>query len=81
MVAVAALVACVAAGLVPANAAFSGFGHPAVVTGGVRADPVARAADLGRGVDLLTTRVLPHGRRRGAAVATSPCSAPVLSAL
>lgn len=31
-VAVAALIACVVAGLVPAPAAFAGFGHPAVVT-------------------------------------------------
>jgi di/tricarboxylate transporter len=32
MVAVAALLACVVAGLVPAGEAFAGFGHPAVVT-------------------------------------------------
>jgi di/tricarboxylate transporter len=31
-VAVAALLACVLAGLVPSTAAFSGFGHPAVIT-------------------------------------------------
>jgi len=32
MVAVSALLACVAAGLVPAAGAFAGFGHPAVIT-------------------------------------------------
>ncbi len=32
MVALAALLACVFAGLVPADAAFAGFGHPAVIT-------------------------------------------------
>ena len=32
MVAAGALLACVVAGLVPANEAFAGFGHPAVVT-------------------------------------------------
>ena len=32
MVAVSALLACVAAGLVPAAGAFGGFGHPAVIT-------------------------------------------------
>lgn len=32
MVALASLLACVAAGLVPADAAFAGFGHPAVIT-------------------------------------------------
>lgn len=32
MVAVGALIGCVAAGLVPAPGAFAGFGHPAVVS-------------------------------------------------
>lgn len=32
MVALAALLACVIAGLVDGSAAFSGFGHPAVIT-------------------------------------------------
>lgn len=32
IVALAALLACVVAGLVPADAAFAGFGHPAVIT-------------------------------------------------
>jgi di/tricarboxylate transporter len=58
MVAIAALIAVVAFGLVPAEAAFDGFGHPAVIT-------VACILILSRGlqnsgaVDLLARRVLP----------------------
>ena len=58
MVAAGALLACVVAGLVPANEAFLGFGHPAVVT-------VACVLVLSRGlqtsgaVDALTRVVLP----------------------
>lgn len=58
MVAVAALLACVLTGLLPAASAFAGFGHPAVIT-------VACVLVLSRGlqtsgaVDLLARRVLP----------------------
>ena len=58
MVAAGSLLACVVAGLVPANEAFAGFGHPAVVT-------VACVLVLSRGlqtsgaVDALTRVVLP----------------------
>lgn len=58
MVAVAALLACVLAGLLPASSAFAGFGHPAVIT-------VACVLVLSRGlqtsgaVDLLARHVLP----------------------
>ena len=58
VVAMAALLVCVQAGLVPGSAAFSGFGHPAVIT-------VAGVLILGYGlqvtgvVDLLAKRVLP----------------------
>ncbi len=60
MVAIAALLAVVVAGLVPAANAFDGFGHPAVIT-------VACVLVLSRGlqnsgaVDLLARRVLPAG--------------------
>ncbi|MFN6956352.1 MAG: SLC13 family permease [Acetobacteraceae bacterium] len=60
MVAVAALLAAVAAGLVPAAEAFAGFGHPAVVT-------VACVLVLSRGlqtsgaVDVLARHALPDG--------------------
>lgn len=58
VVAAAALLACVAVGLVQADAAFAGFGHPAVIT-------VACVLVLSRGlqssgaVDALTRTVLP----------------------
>jgi di/tricarboxylate transporter len=58
VVAVAALIAAVLAGLVPAEEAFLGFGHPAVIT-------VACVLVLSRGlqtsgaIDLLAQRVLP----------------------
>jgi di/tricarboxylate transporter len=58
MVAMAALLACVIAGLVPAESAFAGFGHPAVVT-------VACVLVLSQGlytsgaVDVLTRAVMP----------------------
>ncbi len=58
MVAMAALLACVLTGLLPAASAFAGFGHPAVIT-------VACVLVLSRGlqtsgaVDLLARRVLP----------------------
>jgi di/tricarboxylate transporter len=58
MVALAALIACVLAGLVPAADAFAGFGHPAVIT-------VACVLVLSRGlqasgaIDALTRRILP----------------------
>jgi di/tricarboxylate transporter len=58
MVALASLLACVLAGLVPAATAFSGFGHPAVIT-------VACVLVLSQGlqttgaVDALARRVVP----------------------
>jgi di/tricarboxylate transporter len=58
MVALASLLACVAIGLVPAANAFSGFGHPAVIT-------VACVLILSQGleqtgaVDALVRRILP----------------------
>ncbi len=58
MVALAALIACVVAGLVPGEAAFAGFGHPAVIT-------VACVLVLSRGlqtsgaVDVLSRRLMP----------------------
>ncbi len=57
-VAIAALIACVIAGLIPGEDAFAGFGHPAVIT-------VAAVLILSRGlqnsgvVDLLAARLIP----------------------
>ncbi len=67
MVALAALIASVAAGLVPASEAFAGFGHPAVIT-------VACVLVLSHGlqtsgaVDLLTRRLLPDAPRPGSTI-------------
>lgn len=58
LVAMGALLICVLTGLVPSNEAFSGFGHPAVIT-------VACVLVLGHGlqlsgaIDALTARLLP----------------------
>jgi di/tricarboxylate transporter len=58
LVAMGALLACVALGLIPSGEAFGGFGHPAVIT-------VACVLVLGHGlqitgaVDVITRRVLP----------------------
>jgi di/tricarboxylate transporter len=63
VVALAALLACVVAGLVPAAVAFDGFAHPAVIT-------VACVLVLSRGlqttgaVDLLTRTVMPRSGGR-----------------
>ena len=63
MVAMGALIACVAAGLVPSQEAFAGFGHPAVIT-------VACVLVLSRGlqtsgaVDVLARTVLPDNAGR-----------------
>ncbi len=76
MVALAALLATVAAGLVAPGAAFAGFGHPAVIT-------VACVLVLSRGlqtsgaVDALTRRLLP----REAGLATSLAALVGLGAL
>jgi di/tricarboxylate transporter len=58
MVAMAALLACVLTGLVPAQAAFSGFGHPAVITVACVL-VLSRALQESGAVDALTQRVLP----------------------
>jgi di/tricarboxylate transporter len=58
IVALAALIACVAFGLVPSGDAFAGFGHPAVIT--VACVLVLSQALQSTGaVDALTRRVLP----------------------
>jgi di/tricarboxylate transporter len=79
MVAIAALVACVAAGLVPADAAFAGFGHPAVVTVACVLI-LSRALQTSGAVDILTRRVLPAEVGPGRAVATLTALGAFLSA-
>ena len=69
LVALAALMTCVIAGLVPADEAFAGFGHPAVIT-------VACVLILSRGlqdtgaVDWLARRVIPRKAGRLVSMAT-----------
>lgn len=79
MVAMGALLACVAVGLVPATEAFLGFGHPAVIT-------VACVLVLSRGlqvtgvVDAVTARVLPRAAGPTVTIAALTGLAAVLSA-
>ncbi|MBX3726091.1 MAG: SLC13 family permease [Xanthomonadales bacterium] len=79
MVAGAALMAAVAAGLVPVDGAFAGFGHPAVIT-------VACVLILSQGlqntgaVDLVARRVLPVRAGPTLSIAAITALAAVLSA-
>jgi di/tricarboxylate transporter len=58
MVALGALLACVLAGLVPSSGAFSGFGHPAVITVACVL-VLSQALQASGAVDLMVRRVLP----------------------
>lgn len=58
MVAAAALLGCVLAGLIPAREAFAGFGHPAVITVACVL-VVSRGLQSSGAVDALTRAVLP----------------------
>lgn len=58
MVAVSALLACVVVGVVASEEAFSGFGHPAVITVACVL-VMSRALQMTGAVDLLTRRLLP----------------------
>ena len=79
MVALGALLACVLAGLVPANRAFAGFGHPAVVT--VACVLVLSRALLSSGaVDAVVRRLLPAARGPTLTIAALSCVAALLSA-
>ncbi|MGR9044016.1 MAG: SLC13 family permease [Gammaproteobacteria bacterium] len=79
IVALAALLACVFVGLVPAELAFSGFGHPAVIT-------VACVLVLSQGlqttgaIDALTQRVLPVTDRPSLTIAALTGFGAILSA-
>jgi di/tricarboxylate transporter len=79
MVAAGALLACIAAGLVPFAEAFAGFGHPAVIT-------VACVLVLSQGlqntgaVDLLTRKVLPASAGPTLSIASITALAALLSA-
>lgn len=58
MVAMAALLACVACGLVGRDAAFSGFGHPAVITVACVL-VLSRALQVTGAIDAVTRRLIP----------------------
>ncbi|XOV87896.1 MAG: SLC13 family permease [Pseudomonadota bacterium] len=79
LVALGCLLACVVVGLVPATAAFSGFGHPAVIT-------VACVLVLSQGlrntgtVDVLARRLLGHSDSPTVTLATLMTIGAVLSA-
>ena len=79
VVALAALLACVFIGLVPAEQAFSGFSHPAVIT-------VACVLILSQGlqttgaIDALTQRVLPVSNRPSLTIASLTGFGAILSA-
>ncbi len=78
IVAVAALLACVVAGLVPGEQAFAGFGHPAVIT--VAAVLVlSHALQTTGAVDALTRLVLPRNAGPAAAIAALSGLAALLS--
>ncbi|MFN3688886.1 SLC13 family permease [Salinarimonas sp.] len=79
MVAVAALLACVVFGLVAAEEAFAGLGHPAVVTVACVL-VLSRALQNSGAVDLLTQRMLPKDIGAGRAIATLTGLAAFLSA-
>ncbi|BBD41039.1 citrate transporter (plasmid) [Aminobacter sp. Y103A] len=78
VVALSALLACVAAGLVPSEAAFAGFGHPAVIT--VACVLVLSGALQATGVvDALARFILPTATGRTATIASLTGLAAVLS--
>ena len=79
MVAVAALLACVLAGLVEPGVAFVGFGHPAVVTVACVL-VLSRALQTSGAVDALTHAVLPAGAGSTLSIAALTLLAAVLSA-
>ena len=79
LVAVGALLACVITGLIPGAEAFSGFGHPAVIT-------VACVLILSHGlmitgaIDFLTRKVIPRSASPAVSIAALACLAALLSA-
>jgi di/tricarboxylate transporter len=78
MVAMAALLACVVGGLVAPAEAFSGFGHPAVVTVACVL-VLSRALQVSGAVDVLTRKVLPAGAGSSLSIAALAVLAALLS--
>lgn len=78
MVAVAALLACVLAGLVPADEAFAGFGHPAVITVACVLI-LSRALQDSGAVTMLSRYILPAQAGTAVTIAALTTLAAVLS--
>ena len=79
VVALGALLACVVVGLVPAGDAFSGFGHPAVVTVACVL-VLSRSLQLSGAVDVLARRIVPKSAGTIVTVGSLTGLAAVLSA-
>jgi di/tricarboxylate transporter len=79
MVALAALLACVVAELVPAEQAFAGFGHPAVITVACVL-VLSRSLQTSGAVDAFTQRMLPKSTGPMLTIAALAAVAAVLSA-
>lgn len=79
MVAVGALLACVLAGLVPAAAAFHGFGHPAVITVACVL-VLSRSLQSSGAIDLLTHHLIPKSAGPVASIAALSGLGALLSA-
>jgi di/tricarboxylate transporter len=79
MVAIAALLACVLTGLVPAAGAFHGFGHPAVITVACVLI-LSRSLQTSGAIDALTHRLIPKSAGPVASIAALSGLGAVLSA-
>ena len=79
MVAIASLLACVLTGLVPAEGAFAGFGHPAVITVACVL-VISRALQTSGAIDALAQRVVPGSAGPTLTIATLTFLGAVLSA-
>ena len=80
MVALGSLLACVLAGLLPADQAFAGFGHPAVITVGCVL-VMSRGLQTSGAVDALVRWVLPSSASPMATIAALTVLGTVLSAV
>ncbi|MCZ7620275.1 MAG: SLC13 family permease [Myxococcota bacterium] len=79
MVALASLLACVVTGLVPAEQAFAGFGHPAVITVACVL-VISRGLQTSGAIDALAQRVVPGSAGPTLAIAALTALGTVLSA-
>jgi di/tricarboxylate transporter len=78
MVALGALLACVFTGLVPSSGAFSGFGHPAVITV-ASVLVLSRALQVSGAVDIMVRKIMPTNAGPMLAIAALTAIGAVLS--